>query len=154
MRRWQRLKYVQLRLVTFAWQVLINDCQQSAYKRIFCVIGGTISEDWSRFVLTTGRTEKGHFWMQRIAETIGEFLKVDWGRSRLITGGNIGGHYCNNVSKWLHGNRFTTCTARESASITCIARRYSYWTVYKCACGLIENNSQWLCLGISSTTRH
>ncbi len=51
----------------------------------------------------------------------------------------------------LHGNRFTTCVARESASITCIARRYSYWTVYKCACGFIENNSQWLCNGYLAT---
>ncbi len=93
MRRWQRLKYVHLRLVTFDWQVLTNDFQQSAYKRICCMFRGTISEDWSRFVLITGRTKKGHFWMQRIAETVGEFLEGDWGRSQLITGGNIGGHY-------------------------------------------------------------
>ncbi len=70
-------------------------------KRIFCVFanthGGTILEDWSRFVLITGGTKKGHFWMQRIAETVGEFLKGDWGRSRLITGGNIGGHYCTSM---------------------------------------------------------
>ncbi len=95
MRRWQRLKYVHLRPVTFDWQVFTNDFQQSAYKRIFCVFGWTILEDWSRFVLITGRTKKGHFWMQKIAETVGEFPKGDWGRSRLITGGNIGGHYCN-----------------------------------------------------------
>ncbi len=60
----------------------------------FCVFGETFSEDWSRFVLITDRTKKGHFWMQRIAETVGKFPKGDWGRSRLITGGNIGGHYC------------------------------------------------------------
>ncbi len=54
-------------------------------------------EDWSRFVLITGGTKKGHFWMQRIAEIVGEFLKGDWGRSRLITGGNIGGHYCTPI---------------------------------------------------------
>ncbi len=94
MRRWQRLQYVHLRPVTFDWQVFTNDFQQSAYKRIFCVFGGTISEDWSRFMLITGRTKKGHFWMQKIAETVGEFLKGDWGRSRLITGGKIDGHYC------------------------------------------------------------
>ncbi len=86
--------YVQLRLVTFDWQVLTNDFQQSAKKRIFCVFGGKIWEAWSRFVLTTGGTTRGHFWMQMIAETVGEFLQGDWGRSRLITGGTIGGYYC------------------------------------------------------------
>ncbi len=94
MRPWQRLKYVHLRLVTFDWQVLTNYFQQSANKRIFCMFGGTISEDWSRFVLITGGTKKRHFWMRMIAETFGEFLKGDRGRSRLITGGNISGHYC------------------------------------------------------------
>ncbi len=65
-----------------------------------CLGGGTIWKDWSRSVLTTGGTKKGHFWMQRIAETIGEFLG-DWGLSRLITGGIIGGHYCIHNSLWL-----------------------------------------------------
>ncbi len=74
MRRWQRLKYVHLRLVTFDWQVLKDNFQQSANKRIFCVFWGIISEDRSRFVLLTGGTKKGHIWMQMIAETVGEFL--------------------------------------------------------------------------------
>ncbi len=95
MRRWQRLKHDQLRLVTFDWQVLTNDFQQSAYKRIFCVFGGIISADWIRFVLTTSGTKKGHLWMQRIAETVEESLKGDWGGCRLITGVIIGWHYCN-----------------------------------------------------------
>ncbi len=64
---------------TFDWQVLTNDFQQSAYKRIFCVFGGTISEHWSLFVLTTSGTKTG---------------RGDKGRSRLITGGIIGRHYC------------------------------------------------------------
>ncbi len=60
----------------------------------FLRVWGTIWKDWSRLVLATGEIKKGHFWMQRITETVGEFLKGDWGRSRLITGGNISGHYC------------------------------------------------------------
>ncbi len=118
MRRWQRWKYAHLRHVTFDWQALTNDFQHSAYKRIFCVFGGIILEDWSRFVLITGGTKKGHFWMQRIAETVGELLKGDWGRSRLITGGNISGHYCTswethplswNASFLDDGHRHTIC---------------------------------------------
>ncbi len=81
---------------------LTNDFQQSAYKRIFCVFGLTISEDWSRFVLIAGGTKKGHCWMQTIAETVGEFVQGDWGRSRLITGGKVGGHYCNTWLVWFN----------------------------------------------------
>ncbi len=61
----------------------------------FACLGGTISEDWNRFVLITGRTKMGHVLMQRIAETVGELFKGDWGRSQLITGENIGGQCCS-----------------------------------------------------------
>ncbi len=40
MRRWQRLKYVHLRLVTFDKQALSNDFQQLAYKRFFLRVWG------------------------------------------------------------------------------------------------------------------
>ncbi len=64
---------------TFDWQVLTSDFQQPACKRIFCVFGGTISEHWSLFVLTTGGIKTG---------------RGDLGRSQLITGGIMGRHYC------------------------------------------------------------
>ncbi len=61
----------------------------------FCMFGGNISEDWSRFVLKTGGTKRGHFLIPKITETVGDFLMG--GRSRLINGGNIGGRafYCD-----------------------------------------------------------
>ncbi len=99
--------------------------QQSTYKRIFCAFGGTILEDWSRFVLITGGTKKGHFWMQRIAETVGEFLMGDWGRSRLITGGNIGGHYCTSIHNLYFAHRNNQPLFKKSIK-TCSLNMHPY----------------------------
>ncbi len=116
--------------------------QQSAYKRIFCVFGGTISEDWSRFVLTTGGPKKGYFWMLMISEKVGEFLKGDWDRSRLITGGIIGGNYCSSrfVVRFLAEN----CVAWPLALVRLLHGWLSYLEQWRntrasksCACALL-----------------